>query len=514
MHAPAPSHDPTAARQAWALALGLALLYFGAQVLTRLAASPALELDEAEQALWTQSWAWGHGPQPPLYTWLQQLVFLLTGPSLLGLSLLKNLLLATTYLALWRAGLKLMPAPLAATTALMPLLMLQIGWESQRDLTHSVLVTTVAALTVLASLRLLEAQQRLGRWALLGLLVGAGLLSKYSYAGFALAWFAALAWLPAGRAALRQPGAWAGLLLAAGLAGAVLAPHGLWLLDHGEAARAHAAGKLAGAAAPDALARLLGMGRGLLGALLAAVAGLMPLGLVLLLVLGPRGLRSAWQAPVAEATARSQRALARALGGRYLLTMALFFAALVILGGATQFKERWLMPFLLPLPLLFFASLPALQGHPRRRWLHRLAALAAVIWLAGIGLRTWVAGERNRPDELNEPLAALVQGLHAAGAVPAGPFTLISSDRVLAGGLRLALPQARVEVRRPDEPPAALPAGPLLWVGRGADVKAASAALPQGLPPRQHWTLPVHPRGPGRVSYAAAWRDAGAGPGP
>ena len=50
---------------------GLLLLYFGAQVVARLWVSDALELDEAEQVLWTQQLALGYGTQPPLYTWLQ-----------------------------------------------------------------------------------------------------------------------------------------------------------------------------------------------------------------------------------------------------------------------------------------------------------------------------------------------------------------------------------------------------------------------------------------------------------
>ena len=53
----------------------LMLPYFSVQVLVRLAVSPALELDEAEQALWTQRLALGYGAQPPLYTWLQWTVF-------------------------------------------------------------------------------------------------------------------------------------------------------------------------------------------------------------------------------------------------------------------------------------------------------------------------------------------------------------------------------------------------------------------------------------------------------
>jgi hypothetical protein len=46
------------------------LAWAAAHVALRLALSPALRWDEAEQTLWSQHLAWGY-MQPPLYTWLQ-----------------------------------------------------------------------------------------------------------------------------------------------------------------------------------------------------------------------------------------------------------------------------------------------------------------------------------------------------------------------------------------------------------------------------------------------------------
>ena len=67
--------------------------------------SPALELDEAEQALWSQTLAWGYGGQPPLYTWLQAGWFALLGPGVLALSSLKFMLLGLTLVLVWRTAL-------------------------------------------------------------------------------------------------------------------------------------------------------------------------------------------------------------------------------------------------------------------------------------------------------------------------------------------------------------------------------------------------------------------------
>ena len=83
-------YSPIAHPLAWLLALALA------HVAVRVAVSPALKWDEAEQILWTQQLAWGYGAQPPFYTWLQWGMNQLLGPSVLALSLLKHGLLALT----------------------------------------------------------------------------------------------------------------------------------------------------------------------------------------------------------------------------------------------------------------------------------------------------------------------------------------------------------------------------------------------------------------------------------
>ena len=89
--------------------LAWCLLWMLAHVASRVVVSPALELDEAEQALWSQTLACGYGSQPPLYTWLQAGWFALLGPSVLALSSLKFMLLGLTLVLVWRTALPLMP---------------------------------------------------------------------------------------------------------------------------------------------------------------------------------------------------------------------------------------------------------------------------------------------------------------------------------------------------------------------------------------------------------------------
>jgi 4-amino-4-deoxy-L-arabinose transferase-like glycosyltransferase len=407
-------------------------LYFVAQAALRVALGGGVEKDEAEQLLWTQSLAWGYGHQPPLYTWLQWAVFQATGPSLLGLALLKNALLFATYACTWAAARRLLaPAPAALAAACL-LLLPQIAWESQRDLTHTVLVTAAAAATLWAAIALLQ-RPATARYLALGVAIAAGTLAKYSYV------LVPLALAGAALADRRLRGALLDrrLLVTVAVAAALVTPHALWLAAHWHDATTTTAGKLAlqPAGAPQHLLRGL-------GSLALAVLGfLTPLWLVFAALFG-RGLwRERHAAPPSGPWA--------AFLPRYL---ALLGAALVLLAlaGAGQFKDRWMQPLLFCAPLAFLAARPALATPRRTAALRRLLLATAALLLLGMALRAPLAGRQGRPGDLNLPLAALAEALRTRGVQP---DAIVADNARLAAGLRLVFPGARVS-RAPDAPPA------------------------------------------------------------
>src|SRR5689334_6890590 len=167
-------------------ALILLACYFALQALFRALVSNSAELDESEQILFAQSWSWGYGSDPPLYTWLQILVFRVLGTHIFALAFLKNALLFSAFLFTYLGAKQITGDTRISTVAMLSLLLFpQITWESQRDLTHSVLATALAAATFYGLARLL----RLGAardFLLLGICLGLGTLSKYSYCLFAL----------------------------------------------------------------------------------------------------------------------------------------------------------------------------------------------------------------------------------------------------------------------------------------------------------------------------------------
>ncbi|KQP47709.1 glycosyltransferase family 39 protein [Pseudorhodoferax sp. Leaf274] len=444
---------------------GWLLLYFAAHVLGRVLVSPALELDEAEQALWTQHLQWGYGAQPPLYTWLQWVVFQLLGVSVFTLSLLKNALLASAYVCVFLAGRMLMPAGLAALAAATMLLLPQIGWEASRDLTHSVLLTTMSAATLAVVLALLR-RPRPGLYLLTGLVAGLGLLSKYSYAGFLAVLLLALLAGRDTRAVLLSR--WT--LVAVALAVLMVLPHGLWVLQNWGLAVESTAGKLTGKVP---VGFVHGLWLGLSSLVLAVLAFAGPWALAMGLLFGRDAVRawSRWWRP--DATPADGGIHLQALWRRYFAVLGLLFLAMMVLGEVTRFKDRWMMPFLFLLPVAFFGCAPELARHARLPRLRRVLATVAVLVLVLLTARVPYNALRDKPDELNQPVRELAQTLRSRGY--AGGGTILSADRTLAGALRVQFPRAHVEV---DDGVSGLPPErPLLWVEQLTDLPA----LPQDL---------------------------------
>ncbi len=429
----------------WTL-FGLLALYFAAHLAARVFASDALELDEAEQVLWTQQLAAGYGAQPPLYTWLQWTFFQIIGVSVPALALLKNLLLATTYTCTWLAARRLVAPPLAVLAAAGMLLIPQIGWESQRDLTHSVLVTCLASASLYVVVRLLDEGPRPALYIALGLLAGLGMLSKYSYAVFAAALALAVLLRRDARAVWLNP--W--LIASGAVALLVFLPHGLWLIDHWQAASARTLEKLNTGGGAVAGGPLRGL-TSLAGAIAATVAGLY---LILALVFG----RAAFRRDASSPWPRFWR--------HYLIGLALFMLAMVFVGGATHFKGRWLQPLLFVAPLMFFSSRPHLADSPRLGVLRGVLVVFGLLYLSLAAGRPLLDGWRDRPDELNEPALELATALRAAGYD--GHLPIVTDTPVFGGVLRLRFPDAPVTVWKAGAPAPLLPEGPRLVIGRGA----------------------------------------------
>jgi 4-amino-4-deoxy-L-arabinose transferase-like glycosyltransferase len=406
-------------RSPTALFISLAILS-ALHVVVRVSISPVADLDEAEQLVFTQAWHWGYGSQAPLYTWLQILTFKLTGPSIFGLALLKNLLLFATCILVYWTGREMTQTHTGASLATVSLLFIpQFAYESHRDLTHSVAVTAIAAATLLVFFRL-RRNYHPGWYFALGGLFGLGLLAKYNYAlviaGLLLAGVAVKEFRPL----IVNP--W--LVVAAAIAAIMVWPHAAWALDH-KAIALSATHKLHVQENVSVVAAAaLGLGR-LLGTLLLHLISIV----LVFAVLARRQLwplrSGAWREP-------DVRFL------WMLMAAAIAVSAALVLGsGATSFKGRWLQPIYLCAPLICAALVHERMNATALRRLIVAALFVAVGVLIFLPMRVRTANRLGYTTELHAPFPSL--GLTSKVAVDRADL-IVADTAYVGGNLRLLLP--------------------------------------------------------------------------
>jgi len=406
------------------------LLLAAAHVVVRVAISPALNWDEAQQIVWAQQLQWGYGAQPPLYTWLQWGVNQVLGPSVLALSLLKQALIVLTCVLMWLAARELLGPRAAWWSAASLWLLPPFGWYAVSDLTHTVLALAMTGGAWWLLLRIVRREGHGCRreFAALGLVCGCGVLAKYNFALTLAVLVAALLSVPGPRRALLGKGWWWTALI-----GLILAlPHGLWLLSHWHMVSSGTLRKMEIAAHPS-------WGLGLFNLLAAILATLTLWALAALAAFG-----SGWWRrpdPVPESLA-----WLRPVFRRYLALLAVALLILVFAVGVTAFKDRWLAPLLAPVPLMAFALRPELENDRRgNRFTGLTLAMALVILVAGAA-QPWFSLVDGKPHPVNYPVVRLGQALRGAGYD--GQGRIIATDSLLAGTLRTRFPAAPVAACR------------------------------------------------------------------
>ena len=394
--------------------------YFTLQFGVRLATSHSLDLDEAEQAFRSQWLAAGYGPQPPFYNWLQYTVFQFTGVSLAALSVVKNLLLFTSYLLYGlTARLILRDKALAAIATLGLLTIPQMAFEMQRDLTHTVAVFFSATVFFYGFVRSLK-QPSLTSYLVAGIGIGFGLLAKYNFAILpAAALIAALS-----DARLRPRIFDRRLALTAAVALVLTLPHLFWLKDNLHFATARTLEKMT-ASDNASYPMQVAMGVGSLGLAIIGFAGLTMA--VFAAVFG-KSLRAAF-------TAHSEWTR---LLERMMLVFVIGILLLIVFGGAAGIKDRWLVPMLFILPLYLCLKIEA-AGVVTDRAFRRFLPVVAVI-MVGVPAALYgsVAAARftGHYERLNRPYATMLETLRQQ----AEPAAILAGDSLLAGNLRQDIP--------------------------------------------------------------------------
>ncbi|WP_438749411.1 glycosyltransferase family 39 protein [Pararhizobium sp. O133] len=405
----------------------LVAAYFALNVIVRLSLPNSLEMDEAGQILMSQWYALGYDTQPPFFNWIQHLIIDAIGQSLLALSLVKNLFLFLSYVFYYLAAREILTGKgLAAAAALGLLTIPEIGWLAQRDLTHSNASLFAACLFLYGLFRTLS-RPSLCSYAVTGIAIGIGLLSKYNFSILCLCTFVAVLAVPAYRQRILD---WR-ILLTAGVAGSIVFPHAFWLLQNFEIASHDTVNKLE-TGGQDGV--LLQMGRGLSELPLTVLSFCA----LTILVYATIARDRFWPSLRAQ---NDRIRLVEIMFG-VLLVFLLF---LIFFVGTAELKTRWVSPVLFMTPLYLCLKLDA-HGIDETVFLKRflpVILLLMVLIPASLVLRIVAAGPMNVHPKLTVPYQAFASELVAKPGVQ--PALVIAQDAFLAGNLRMQLPDIPVD---------------------------------------------------------------------
>jgi 4-amino-4-deoxy-L-arabinose transferase-like glycosyltransferase len=394
-------------------------IYFAIQVISRTLLSSSTHLDESEQLVFTQQWAWGYGPQPPLYYWIQKIFFSAFGVSVFSLALFKNILLFLIYtLAYWNARFITRSHACGLVAAISVLFIPQISWESQRDITHSVLASVFSLAALGLFCRVIEFRKT-SDYLALGICIGLGSLSKYNFILFLAGLLLAALTLKNPRAAVLN---WR--MLPAAIIGVLFfLPHGLWAVHNWQMASATSSKFIIQHNEPWINSTV----KGLTSLIFASIGFILP-AIVIPWLIFFRAKKSADKIPLrCDFVRLTIRTLA------IIMTLVILCVMFV---HVTNFRGRWFQPILIVVPILIAVMLRQQLEARRLKWLTGFSTFVAAALLIALPSRI-IFGEKLRHEEpLHFPFAALAVQMKNDLA----PATVIvTEDNLLAGNLRLAL---------------------------------------------------------------------------
>lgn len=412
------------------LAVAFILFYFAFQAILVTVVSNGAGLDDAEQLANISYLDWGYGgSQPPLYTWITSLTASVLGTSMLTLQIVKFGFLASLFVSVY-GGMRLLGfSKLVASAAMMGLFLIpQIGWESQRALTHSVASTSGCAWAFLIFAWHMRARNFLSA-AAFGIAMAAAVLGKFNASLFILMLVITALSIPDYRKVLFSK---LSLIIIAAFA-ACVTPTGLWMLAHKSSVIARSEKLQIGASGNLFIDRLHGVlsfaeAAFLFSILILAVAG------VISLIHSRK--RTASVKPYTDGEIFLRR---------LLVVGMLIVLAGVLLAGVSNIKDRWLQPVLFLTPAVI-ASLFA-QYRRNSRALVDFAIVSTVVAVIVPAVLAYYLtyGSGNPPyGQLN--YRGLYEDINKDGSFK----TILTDNAQIAGNFRLFDPS--IEVIHPETP--------------------------------------------------------------
>jgi 4-amino-4-deoxy-L-arabinose transferase-like glycosyltransferase len=397
----------------------LLAIYFAVNAALRIVLSGSLQLEESRLFFLSQWLEPGYGGQAPLPIWMQYWVSHVLGANALSVILLENLLLFLAYAFVgWAANLVIRNRALSVISVLGLLLLPQVAYELQRDGGASTAALAATAF-FLAGLFAMLARGSLFGYVLAGLGIAGGLLASYDFSLLFVAVLLCMLIEPEFRARLAN---WR-IVFTLVVAGTALGVHVLWLRNNFDLVVLQTLDRIPHHAGIDRTSQVI---EGLFSLVAALFGFVVPVMLVFWLAFGRRFTQS-W-----TASSPWTRLIARVL-----LLVLVALVALIVFGGASAIRDRWLVAVFFMLPLYLALKVDSLNqtiaNAPNRFGTIALMILVALPLV--LAVRVPAAHWTGRYTEINAPHKAAIEAILAAGRQQ--PSLILAEDAALAGNIRL-----------------------------------------------------------------------------
>jgi len=406
------------------------LCYFAFQAVLVTLVSNGAGLDDAEQLANIGYLDWGYGgSQPPLYTWITNIAASVLGTSMLTLQIVKFSMLASLFLSVF-GGMRLLGfSRMVASASMLGLFLIpQIGWESQRALTHSIAGTAGCGWAFLAFAWYMRDRHTVSA-AALGITMAAAILGKFNASLFVVMLIVTGLSVKEYRTVLLSK-----LSLVTIAAFAIcFTPTANWMLAHKSSVIARSEKLQIGASGNLLFDRLNGVGSFIEAAFLFSILVLAIAGIISLVHSSRR------TAPTRPFTT------GEVFIRRLLIVGMLIVLAGVVVAGVSNIKDRWLQPVLFLTP----AVIACLFAQYRRgtRALTEFAAVSiALALIAPPILGYYLTYGSSTPPYGQLDYQSLYQEMRKDGEFK----TILTDNAQIAGNFRLFDPS--IEVIHPETP--------------------------------------------------------------
>lgn len=386
--------------------------------------------DDGEQLVFAQHFDWGYAVRnPPLYTWITILSQEIFGISSLAVNAVKILVLFLLYFFLFKLSLLVLrDVKLAVLSALSPLLIFHIAWDSILGFSHSVLAATLYLGTLFALFKL-DNKNNILSYLMFGVAVGLGVLSKYSYVFFITTIFTTAIFDTKLRGHIYNPKILLSLLTAA----IISFWHLVWLYDRNSFMTA----ELSLAFPPQELAtRLISIFKGMLSSIKAIIGFLLPLIIILIIFF-----TNAWKLKVGSSDSETIRYYN--IFCKFFIILFIFILLFIILGGISRVRTHYMF-IMIPFPILFFLRVKMMKVEQRHILAYTNTLIAtAIIILIGLPLKYLIEPSICGKCEHHLPYKEVADKIKSSG-FSKGLIFAYWHPYPIAGNMRIQFPSSRI----------------------------------------------------------------------